>query len=328
MQTLIKIAVAASCVVLAACHHSVGQNAGQNGGQNRIIISDPHSEGPAVIQIRPSSGQVYSIPSQSTPPSREVPASPVSSEMATPPSSLPVSPQVASLPPASLPRAPQHSYNKIETSQPYVALTFDDGPHPELTPKLLDLLKDRNIRATFYVIGKNVEAYPEIAQRIVAEGHEIGNHTFSHPALSKLGATRVKSEIERTNAAILSATGLQPRTMRPPYGATNAGLNRRLREEFDLPVIMWSVDPQDWKYRNAGRVSAHIIQNAKPGDIILAHDIHPSTIAAMPPALDALLGRGLRFVTVSELLEMEPAPQSSTEMAEMAAAQPLPRPSE
>jgi peptidoglycan/xylan/chitin deacetylase (PgdA/CDA1 family) len=315
MQALFKIAVAASFMAFVSCHHSVGQN--------RIVISDPTGEGPEVIQIRPSNGQVYSIDPQAASASEAEPTEPSAPGNSESPTAAP--PQdatnLASLPPVSRPRAPKHSYNRIETSRPVVAMTFDDGPHPQLTPKLLDLLKERNIRATFYVIGKNVEAYPEIARRIVEEGHEIGNHTFTHPALSKIGAARVKTEIDRTNTAIRQATGVMPRTMRPPYGATNVAINRRLREEFDLPVIMWSVDPQDWKHRNASRVSSHIINNSKAGDIILAHDIHPSTIAAMAPALDALLARGLKFVTVSELLEMEQAPKPDPLPTDMAATE-------
>ncbi len=210
------------------------------------------------------------------------------------------------------------SWNSIVTRQPVVAMTFDDGPHPELTPKLLDLLKSKNIRATFYVIGQNVAAYPDIVKRIVAEGHEIGNHTYTHPALSKSSASRVQTEIEKTNAAIFSAAGVAPKTMRPPYGATNASVNKRLADDYNLSVIMWSVDPLDWKYRNAGRVSSEI-SKAKAGDIILAHDIHASTVAAMDEAFNNLQAKGLRFVTVSELLamneEVEPAPPAPKPVA-------------
>jgi len=277
--------------------------------QNRITISDPASNEPAVIQIRSANGQIYSVVPErgdSTP-----------TPEPTPPTMTPT------LPPAhSTPRsAPKLVYNSVDTDHPVVAMTFDDGPHPELTPKLLDLLKSRNIRATFYVVGRNVQAYPEIAKRIVDEGHEIANHTWSHPSLTKIGAARVKSEMDQTTEAIRKATGVTPKTMRPPYGATNAALNRRLNEEFKMPVIMWSVDPQDWRYRNAARVSSHILSNAKPGDIILAHDIHASTIAAMPAVFDGLLKKGYQFLTVSELLEYDgvkkrpPEPSPTPEMA-------------
>jgi peptidoglycan/xylan/chitin deacetylase (PgdA/CDA1 family) len=296
--------------------------------QNRIIISDPNSEDPPVIQIRPATGQVYSINPQATPDSGE-PTGQSAPASGQAPAEQPTPPAAANNIPAeaapmenrrttaartsSTPAPRQISYNQVKTDYPVVALTFDDGPHPELTPKLLDHLKKRNVRATFYLIGRNVTAYPEIVRRMVDEGHEIGNHTYSHPALSKMSASRVKSELDRTTAAIREAAGVTPATMRPPYGATNTALNRRIKEEFGMPVIMWSVDPQDWRYRNASRVSSHIISNAKSGDIILAHDIHASTIAAMPAVLDALLGKGFQFLTVSELLDKEGVFQKPTE---------------
>lgn len=203
----------------------------------------------------------------------------------------------------------RHSYNGCNVAGPYIAITFDDGPHPTLTPKLLDMLKERNIKATFYVLGQNVQQYPDIMKRMVAEGHEVGNHSWNHPALTKLGAAGVKSQMDRTTEAIIKACGQRPATMRPPYGATNASLNKRLTEEFNMPVILWTVDPLDWKYRNADRVSNQIIENTRSGAIVLAHDIHPSTIAAMPKTLDALTAKGFKFVTVSELLAMDRGPE-------------------
>jgi peptidoglycan-N-acetylglucosamine deacetylase len=210
---------------------------------------------------------------------------------------------VAAPPPPRAPRKP--TYNSCQVDGPYLAITFDDGPHPKLTPRLLDMLKERGVKATFYVIGQNVVQYPEIVQRMVAEGHEIGNHTFTHPSLPKIGPSRVGEEIAKSNAAIEQATGVRPTTMRPPYGAINSAITKRLNEEFDLPVILWSVDPQDWKIRKASHVSSHILQNARPGSILLAHDIHPSTIDAMPAVLDGLLAKGFQFATVSELIALD-----------------------
>jgi peptidoglycan/xylan/chitin deacetylase (PgdA/CDA1 family) len=192
-------------------------------------------------------------------------------------------------------------------------MTFDDGPHPKLTPRLLDMLKERNIKATFFVIGKCVAEFPDIAKRIVDEGHEIANHSWSHPQLPKLSPAAFTAEITQTNDAIQQATGVRPVTMRPPYGAINPTLTKRLNEEYGLSVILWSVDPQDWKIRKSDHVSSHIIKNAAPGSIILAHDIHASTIDAMPAALDALQAKGYKFATVSELISMDrPAAPKST----------------
>lgn len=211
--------------------------------------------------------------------------------------------------PASVGVSKKHVYNSVNVDGPYVAMTFDDGPHPELTPKLLNELKKRGIKATFYVVGRNVEQYPDIVKRMADEGHEVANHTWSHPSLPKLGAEGVRKQMHDTTAAIRKACGVTPVTMRPPYGATNAALNRRMAEDYGMKVILWSVDPQDWKYRNATTVYNRIVQNAHPGAIILAHDIHASTIKAMPEVFDTLTAKGYKFVTVSELLAMERAPQ-------------------
>jgi peptidoglycan-N-acetylglucosamine deacetylase len=208
-------------------------------------------------------------------------------------------------PPATATPALKYSYNSCNVEGPYIAITFDDGPSPQLTPRLLDALKERGIRATFFVVGKNVVEYPEIVRRMAADGHEIANHSWSHPALTQLGVEGVRKQLESTNEAISRITGKRPVLMRPPYGATNLSLNRQFTEQFGLKVILWSVDPRDWKYRNSNRVYNHILQNTKPGAIIIAHDIHATTVAAMPETLDGLTAKGFKFVTVSELLSME-----------------------
>lgn len=208
------------------------------------------------------------------------------------------------------------SYNSCNVEGPYIAITFDDGPHATLTPKLLDILKERGIKATFFVLGECVAANPEIVRRAVAEGHEIGNHSWDHKALPRSGGAGVASEMNQTSAAIEQAGGKKPVVMRPPYGATTAAITKRLNDEFGFKVVMWEVDPLDWKVRNSARVTGEIVKQTKPGSIILAHDIHPTTVAAMPETLDALLKKGFKFVTVSELIAMDrplpaPAPKPS-----------------
>ena len=197
------------------------------------------------------------------------------------------------------------SYNSCTVEGPFIAITFDDGPHASLTPRLLDMLKERGIKATFFVLGQCVVASPDILKRAVAEGHEIGNHSWDHKALTKVGASGVAMEVNQTNAAIEQACGKKPTLIRPPYGATNTTITKRLNEEFGLKVILWEVDPLDWKVRNAAHVSSEILKHTQPGAIILAHDIHPTTIEAMPATLDALLKKGFNFVTVSELIAMD-----------------------
>jgi peptidoglycan/xylan/chitin deacetylase (PgdA/CDA1 family) len=216
------------------------------------------------------------------------------------------------------------SYNSVHTSRPVLALTFDDGPHPELTPKLLDLLRREGVRATFYVIGRSVDEYPEIARRIVAEGHEIANHSYTHPALTGLSASRLASEIEKTTAAIERATGRRPTNMRPPYGAINERVRRTMTQTYGLDVIMWSVDPLDWKRPGASVVTQRLVDGATPGGILLTHDIHPGTIEAMPETIKRLKEKGYGFVTVSQLLALQepvppPTPKPTATPAQQAA---------
>lgn len=199
----------------------------------------------------------------------------------------------------------KYAYNSCNVDGPYIAMTFDDGPHKEYTPKLLDELKKRNIKATFFLVGQCAAEYPDIVKRIVDEGHEVANHSWSHLALTKLGADGVRKQMDSTNEAIRKASGVTPTIMRPPYGATSNTLNKRFAEDFGMKVILWSVDPLDWKYRNSSKVYNAIVQNAHPGAIILAHDIHATTVAAMPETFDTLLSKGYKFVTVSELIAMD-----------------------
>ncbi len=212
-----------------------------------------------------------------------------------------------------LPRVPSR-YNSIKTSRPVIALTFDDGPHPELTPKLLDILRQKGVRATFFVIGSNVAKYPEIARRIVAEGHEIANHSYTHPALTKIGMARVNDEIEKTCVAIEQATGRRPIAMRPPYGALNASVERSLLQDHGLDVVLWSVDPLDWRRPGASEVTRRLVDGAQPGAILLAHDIHPGTIEAMPETISRLKAEGYSFATVSQLRALQDIAASGGEI--------------
>lgn len=177
-----------------------------------------------------------------------------------------------------------------------LALTFDDGPGP-YTARLLDTLKRRSVRATFFVIGRNAAAYPGLLRREAAEHHEIGNHTWDHADLAKLSNRKIQREIQRTQKVIHQATGQWPTIMRPPYGATNA----RVSHAVGLPEILWRGDTLDWLHRNKNRVRRSVLKLAKRNSIILVHDIQKTTVAAMPSTLNALIKRGYTLVTVSEL---------------------------
>lgn len=199
-------------------------------------------------------------------------------------------------------------WNSVNTSRKVVALTYDDGPHAKLTPQLLDILKRENVRATFFVLGSLVEAYPQIVQRMAAEGHEVANHTWDHPRLPSLSAEKLDRQIRETTAIIEKNTGQKVTIMRPTYGLYNERVKNDLLEKYRLDMILWSVDPNDWKKPGANTVARRLIEGAHPGAILLAHDIHPGTIQATPKAIAGLKAKGYEFVTVSELLAMDEAP--------------------
>ena len=187
-----------------------------------------------------------------------------------------------------------------------IAITFDDGPHPIHTARLLDALAARDVPATFYALGSQVNANPALAARIVREGHEIANHSFSHADLTRLGAAGIRTELARTRDAIFQATGVTPTTLRPPYGAQNAAV-RNVAAEFGYPIVLWSVDTRDWESRNVNSILSHFVDargniRIRDRDIILMHDIHPATIDAAIRAVDLLLAAGFTFVTVQDLL--------------------------
>lgn len=210
------------------------------------------------------------------------------------------------------------TFSWVHVDGPYIALTFDDGPSAKLTPKLLDLLGAHHIKATFFVIGQNVADHPEIVARAAREGHEIGNHSWSHPAFGKMSDEAVRRELQKTDEAIRSATGNRPALLRPPYGSITARQKKWINEEFGYKIIMWDVDPLDWKRPGPMAVTNRIVRNTRAGSIVLSHDIHPGTIEAMPAAIDQLQAKGFKFVTVSELISMalpatpKPSPKSTT----------------
>jgi len=226
------------------------------------------------------------------------------------------------------------TFSQCHVDGPYIAMTFDDGPHVTNTPRLLDMLKQRKIKATFFVVGQCAAEYPDIMKRIIAEGHEIGNHSWSHPQLSAMSDEKVHAEIQKTQDAIVQATGVTPKLMRPPYGAFTARQRAWAYGNWGYKCILWDVDPLDWKVRNSEHVKSEILKGTVAGSIILSHDIHKTTVDAMPETLDALQAKGFKFVTVSELVAMDhpkpkttPEPKGSkTEPAKAAAASPAPAP--
>ncbi|MDU7139267.1 MAG: polysaccharide deacetylase family protein [Streptococcus mitis] len=183
-------------------------------------------------------------------------------------------------------------------NQKVVALTFDDGPNPATTNQALDTLSKYGIKATFFVLGKNVSGNEEILKRMKADGHVIGNHSWSHPVLSKLSLDEAKKQITDTEDAITKVLGSSSKLMRPPYGA----ITDDIRNSLDLSFIMWNVDSLDWKSKNEAAILTEIQRQVRNGSIILMHDIHAETVNALPKIIDYLKEQGYHFVTVPEML--------------------------
>ena len=186
------------------------------------------------------------------------------------------------------------------TGNKVIALTFDDGPGP-YTAHLLDVLDQYGAKATFFLIGSKVSSQANVVRSIHARGHQLGNHSWSHPELPKLPVDQIAGEIDRTNDAIKQATGVTPTVMRPPYGAVNSAVLEQLRLR-GMSSILWSVDTRDWADRNSEIVCSRAVAGAHPGAIILMHDIHQTSVGAVPCILSALKQQGYSFVTVQGLL--------------------------
>lgn len=193
---------------------------------------------------------------------------------------------------------------RVPVSGMYVALTFDDGPSPATTPQALEILRRNGAHGTFFVTGANASRHQALLARMVAEGHEIGVHSWTHAQLTRCSAAKVDHEIADTAEVIRRATGQAPKLMRPPYGATNAALNKRMMADYGLRTILWDVDTLDWRHPGVQRVIDTAVGKARPGSIILVHDIHASTIAALEGIVQGLQARGFKLVTVSQLIAL------------------------
>lgn len=184
-----------------------------------------------------------------------------------------------------------------------VALTFDDGPAPD-TQRLLGMLDEAGVKVTFFLVGTRAAKYPDIVQAEAAAGHEVANHTNAHEDLLRLDDEGVRATVTRDQNIVLSAaSGVTPSLFRPPYGAHNRRVDD-LIGGLGLPLILWDLDTLDWKTRNAD-ASVKAVEQARPGSIILMHDIHPTSVDAVPRVIEALQAKGYTLVTVSQLLASE-----------------------
>lgn len=185
-----------------------------------------------------------------------------------------------------------------------LALTFDDGPHPACTDRILDTLAAYDAHATFFVLGSKIESsLPQLA-RMVNEGHMIANHTWDHLDLTKLDAQAITRQISSVYGSIQGLCGATPWLVRPPFGFANEAV----RQNCDYPIICWSVDTLDWAWLDADRVTAHVLEHADDGAIVLMHDIYPTTADAVEKLVPALQARGFTLVTVAELFARKDIP--------------------
>ena len=184
------------------------------------------------------------------------------------------------------------------SDQKLVALTFDDGPHPVYTERLLDGLKKRNVKVTFFLIGKSADKYPDLVKRMAEEGHLIGNHTMDHVQLNHQTYEKALEQIRASNQVISQITGQTPVYIRPPFGEWS----KELQEEVDMTAVLWDVDPVDWKVKNTETVVKRILKNARDGDIILLHDVYGTSVDAALEIVDQMRAEGYEFVTVDEII--------------------------
>ncbi len=208
-----------------------------------------------------------------------------------------------SLPVHALPVGVHHNH---VNSGYKIALTFDDGPHPRYTMEILELLKQYDIRATFFFVGENVIYYPDTARAVAKAGHEIGNHTYTHicPDNQHDNSAQLRRELAECEDAIQRVTDTSPKLFRPPQGSWNDTLYALARER-DYDIVLWNIDTLDWAHTPPEQILEHVLTQIQPGDIILMHDYHSNgctTVDALKSIIPTLMARGFHFVTVSELL--------------------------
>lgn len=210
----------------------------------------------------------------------------------------------------------QEEYDKlfsriVDPSRKMVAITLDDGPHGTNTQKILDILDAHSARATFFMLGQNVVNNEGVVKDVYSRGNEIGIHTWSHPQLTSLSESSIKSQVEQTSDAIYNVTGYRPTLVRPPYGSFNKVVKDTLK---DYSLILWNIDSLDWKSRDENQIVPLVMNDVQDGDIILLHDIHSTTVPAVDKIVSELDKQGYQMVTVSELIEAKGYNRETTQV--------------
>lgn len=198
----------------------------------------------------------------------------------------------------------EETHPPLDPNKKYIALTFDDGPNPITTPRLLDILKEKNVQASFFMLGQNVVNNPDLVRRVSEEGHKVGSHSYSHPNLTELDAESIRNQVQATDRAIALATGKIPVDFRPPYGA----VNKTASDIIGRPIIQWSVDSEDWKTKNTPKIIKRVMKTKHDRSIILMHDIYMETIDAVPQIIDELRNDGYEIISADELIDEVPEP--------------------
>ena len=210
----------------------------------------------------------------------------------------------------SLGDVPALSEAGVELPQKLIALTFDDGPRRSTTTALLDGLDQRGVRATFFLVGTQMENNEDLVRRMDDAGHRIGIHTYDHVMLTGLNAADFSAQVERTRSQLTEILGHGDFLLRPPYGMVDDGVKKRA----GAPIILWSIDPEDWNDKNTSRIVEHVVANARDGAVILLHDIYPSSVDAALQIVDRLHAEGYLFVTVDQLAAARQVPLEAGEV--------------
>lgn len=184
----------------------------------------------------------------------------------------------------------------LDPNKPMVALTFDDGPNSRYTPKILDILEENQTKATFFVIGQQISSHEDVIQRMIKNGNQVGIHTFTHRNLTKLTDKAIQDEIQQT-AQTLSQFNYKSTIVRPPYGS----YNQHIIDIIDYPLVLWNIDTRDWESLNTKSIVELVKENVKDGDIILFHDMYPTTVEAIKGIVPYLINEGYQLVTIDEL---------------------------
>jgi len=247
------------------------------------VVPPPHVAAPA-----PAPVAVQSAPAPATPPPAAAPA----------PHVAPAAP-VTDFTIAGTNGIRVVRYGPVDRKR--IALTFDDGPHPTVTPKVLEVLKEQQVKGTFFVLGDRIRQHPELLHMITDGGHEIGNHTYSHRLLTAMSTNLIEREVSETQELIRTAAGVETHMFRPPYGAYRAS-TKEILQRYGLNIVLWSVDPEDWKHtKDPQHIVDTITNRVQNGSIVVCHDIYKTTLGVLPDLITCLKNMGYDMVTVNDL---------------------------